>query len=111
MQCDFVSSSDALTMRETSIKADQITMSLASGLDREEIYRIRHAVYARELGQHTVNGLERLSDQLDSWNSYLVAKIREEIVGFVSVTPPGSPGYSIDKYVARALLPFAFNAD
>jgi len=110
MQCDFVSSSDAPTLSETSLKAGQITMSLASGLDREEIYRIPHAVYARELGQHTVNGVERLSDQLDGWNSYLVAKIRGEIVGFISVTPPGRPAYSIDKYVARELLPFAFNA-
>ena len=110
MQCDFVGSSDAPTMRETSIKAAQITMSLASVLDREEIYRIRHAVYARELGQHTVNGVGRLSDQLDSWNFYLVAKMREEIVGFISVTPPGRSGYSIEKYVARELLPFAFNA-
>jgi len=110
MQCDLVSSSDVPPTREASIKAGQITMSLASGLDRDEIYRIRHAVYARELGQHTVNGVERLSDQLDDWNSYLVARIRGEIAGFISVTPPGRPAYSIDKYVARELLPFALNA-
>ena len=50
----------------------------------------------KELGQHAVNGKGRLSDALDQANVYLVAKTGAEIAGFVSVTPPGGAGFSID---------------
>jgi histidinol-phosphate/aromatic aminotransferase/cobyric acid decarboxylase-like protein/GNAT superfamily N-acetyltransferase len=75
--------------------------------DREEIYRLRHEVYAREIGQHRPNLHESLSDALDEWNTYLVACVDGEIGGFVSITPPASPAYSIEKYFTRDELPFA----
>jgi histidinol-phosphate/aromatic aminotransferase/cobyric acid decarboxylase-like protein/N-acyl-L-homoserine lactone synthetase len=82
-----------------------IRISLATEQDREAIYRLRHAVYARELHQHAENTQGQLSDSLDAYNWYLVAALGEEIVGFVSVTPPGR-AYSIDKYLSRQDLPF-----
>ena len=82
-------------------------IALASGADREAIYRMRHAVYASELGQHSVNEEERLRDALDDRNEYIVVTEGGEIAGFVSLTPPGRDGYSLDKYFSREALPFA----
>ena len=81
-------------------------IALASTADRGLIYRIRHEVYARELGQHRVNGAGRLTDALDPYNLYLVARVGGELAGFISLTPPGSPSLSIDKYFGRERLPF-----
>jgi len=84
----------------------ELCLDVASDGDREEIYRIRHAVYATELGQHPENDCRSLRDSLDEVNQYIVARRRGRIVGFVSITPPGCGRYSIDKYVAREDLPF-----
>ena len=70
------------------------------------IYRMRHEVYAAELGQHSPNAAGRLTDSLDAFNHYIVAADGDRIVGFVSITPPGGPGYSVDKYFKRGELPF-----
>jgi GNAT superfamily N-acetyltransferase len=75
--------------------------------DREVIYRMRHQVYAAELGQHTRVCEGRLSDPLDEYNHYLVAEEDDCIVGFISVTPPDRERYAFDKYFARSDLPFA----
>ena len=88
-------------------EAQPIVLSVATGQDREAIYKFRHEVYARELGQHAINSSARLRDALDDWNTYLVATIGGQIAGFISLTPPGGHGYSINKYVARQTLPFA----
>src|SRR5260221_4628877 len=88
----------------------RIAIGIGTKEDDEEIYRMRHAVYAQELGQHAANPLGRLSDALDEWNLYLVAKVGGRLAGFISITPPGAPSYSIDKYLARECLPFAFDA-
>jgi histidinol-phosphate/aromatic aminotransferase/cobyric acid decarboxylase-like protein/GNAT superfamily N-acetyltransferase len=58
------------------------------------------------LRQHPSNHGHSLRDSLDDFNTYLVAKIAGEIAAFVSITPPGAPSYSIDKYLGRAALPF-----
>ena len=66
-----------------------LTVSVATHADREGIYRLRHEVYARELGQHAANQAAELKDALDGWNIYLVARQGSQIAGFISVTPPG----------------------
>lgn len=88
--------------------SENLSVSEADAPAREEIYRIRHEVYARELRQHPANAAARLRDSLDTNNVYLMVKAGGKIAGFVSITPPGSArGYSIDKYFARPDLPFA----
>jgi histidinol-phosphate/aromatic aminotransferase/cobyric acid decarboxylase-like protein/GNAT superfamily N-acetyltransferase len=77
----------------------------ASDDDREWIYRMRHDVYARELGQHQPNGAEMITDDLDSGNVYIVAASGDERIGFVSVTPPWLGRYSFEKYVSRSEHP------
>jgi histidinol-phosphate/aromatic aminotransferase/cobyric acid decarboxylase-like protein/GNAT superfamily N-acetyltransferase len=74
--------------------------------EREAIYRLRHDVYAADLGQHPTNAQRRLTDTLDTFNHYVVATCEDEVAGFVSVTPPGHGRYSIDKYLDRSELPF-----
>ena len=86
-----------------------LAISFASAGQREAIYRMRHATYAAELGQHAVNEAGRLTDPLDTFNHYLVATIDERLIGFVSITPPGHGRYSVDKYVHRDELPFSFD--
>jgi histidinol-phosphate/aromatic aminotransferase/cobyric acid decarboxylase-like protein/GNAT superfamily N-acetyltransferase len=92
-----------------SSRAAPIVIAVASEGDREEIYRLRHDVYAEELGQHQANPARSLRDALDGTNLYLVARIGGELAGFISITPPGPVGYSVDKYTARAALPFPFD--
>jgi histidinol-phosphate/aromatic aminotransferase/cobyric acid decarboxylase-like protein len=81
-------------------------IAFATETDRNSIYYLRHAVYATELAQHESNAEERLSDPLDQYNKYIVATIGSEIVGFISITPPGNGSYSVDKYFSRKDLPF-----
>lgn len=85
----------------------KISISLADECDREVIYTIHHGIYARELGQHIENHSGRLTDKLDVINIYIVAKIGDQIAGFVSITPPS--GYSIDKFFAQEELPLTFD--
>ena len=84
-------------------------LGLADADDREEIYRLRHEIYARELGQHAVNHTGALRDPLDAVNLYLTARRDGAIAGFVSITPPRAPSFSVDKYFARTALPFTFD--
>lgn len=83
-------------------------IAVATNEDRQAIYELRHAVYAEELSQHQPNSDSVLKDALDEFNIYLVAKNRANIIGFVSITPPGHR-YSIDKYFLREGLPFAYD--
>jgi hypothetical protein len=45
--------------------------SLANPEDRRPIYAVRDEVYARELGQHSVNAEQMLSDVLHDFNEYI----------------------------------------
>lgn len=87
---------------------NRLVIRLANLDDREEIYRLRHEVYARELGQHPLNVDGRLSDELDEINIYLVATHRGQIAGFISITPPGFGRYSVEKYISRREFPELF---
>ncbi|HEX4342366.1 MAG TPA: aminotransferase class I/II-fold pyridoxal phosphate-dependent enzyme, partial [Verrucomicrobiae bacterium] len=100
-----ISLAESNRMRKATV-AENFCVSVAGEAERQEIYRIRHEVYAHELQQHPANEATRLSDSLDTGNTYLVVTIGGKIAGFVSVTPPGLPAYSIDKYFTREALPF-----
>ncbi|MGV3529221.1 MAG: aminotransferase class I/II-fold pyridoxal phosphate-dependent enzyme [Flavisolibacter sp.] len=78
-----------------------ISISIATAENRKIIYSIRHDVYARELQQHHKNDEGVLSDELDRWNHYIVARIGNDVAGFISITPPEAGKYSIDKYFPR----------
>lgn len=83
-----------------------LDVRLATETDRQRIAMLRHDVYAQELGQYPVNDRYELTDSLDQSNVMIVVLRNAEIVGFISVTPPDSPSFSIDKYFSRSALPF-----
>jgi histidinol-phosphate/aromatic aminotransferase/cobyric acid decarboxylase-like protein len=87
-----------------------IRIALASEAEREILYRLRHEIYARELGQHRENPAGRLRDALDDFNLYITAAQGGELIGFISITPPERPSYSVDKYCTRDELPFPCDA-
>ena len=87
----------------------KIEISLAEANDRPEIYRIRHQIYAVELGQHNLNTAQALTDSLDEYNVYLKASHDGHLAGFVSITPPGQR-YSVDKYFERDVFPFPIDS-
>ncbi|HKI85767.1 MAG TPA: aminotransferase class I/II-fold pyridoxal phosphate-dependent enzyme [Thermoanaerobaculia bacterium] len=87
-----------------------LVVAAATAADRERIYRLRHAVYADELGQHPSNVDGVLRDELDDGNEYVVVRIAGEVAGFVSITPAGAPRFSVDKYLPRSAWPFPFDA-
>ena len=98
---------DALVSQaKTSTLIEKLSVAVASDSDREEIYRLRHEVYACELGQHPQNGTAKLRDALDAANVYIVARVAGKLAGFISITPPAEAKYSIDKYFDRQALPF-----
>jgi histidinol-phosphate/aromatic aminotransferase/cobyric acid decarboxylase-like protein/GNAT superfamily N-acetyltransferase len=92
------------------IQNNLIEISLATSVDRNKIYQIRHEVYASELRQHPLNEAKMFQDKLDDFNLYIVAKINTEIAGFISVTPPNKNDYSIDKYLTRKEIPFTVDS-
>lgn len=94
----------------TGSKTDsEIQIRIGDQTDRQTIYRMRHAVYATELSQHSENQDLSLTDSLDEFNVYIVAKVENQVVGFISITPPDKNTYSIDKYLSRDSLPFAID--
>jgi histidinol-phosphate/aromatic aminotransferase/cobyric acid decarboxylase-like protein/N-acyl-L-homoserine lactone synthetase len=107
VSADYSDSSNTSMLRRKS--NSRFSVTLATNEDREEIYRIRHDVYASELGQHVENSVGRLQDKLDDYNSYVIVKVAGKILGFVSITPPGKGPYSVDKYFDRDELPIQFH--
>lgn len=94
----------------TSLLPDRTVIVEADANHREAIYRARHEVYALELGQHQPNAEGLLRDRLDDVNGYIVAVRGGTLAAFVSITPPGDHGYSIDKYFERGAVPFEIGA-
>ena len=60
--------------------SEKIKVSIASEVDRKKIYKIRHDVYAKELGQHKKNSEMLLTDVLDEFNIYFVAKFSNAVL-------------------------------
>lgn len=85
--------------------AGDLQLRAADAADGPWIHRLRHRVYAEELGQHQANPAAELYDALDGLNTYLVAARGDQRVGFVSITPPWAGRFGLDKYLSRAELP------
>ncbi len=63
-------------------------MGLAFDADMPLIFKLRHQVYASELGQHSENALGKIRDPIDEYNLYLTVRKNDQLVGFISITPP-----------------------
>ena len=73
------------------------SVGLAGAADLPLIYRLRHRVYADELKQHAGNASGVIHDAIDAYNHYVTVKKDHRLVGFISITPQGSPRFSIEK--------------
>ena len=83
----------------------QTVVRLAEPSDRDTIYRLRHQVFASELGQHAIRDTGVLHDHVDDHNVYIVAEHGGELLGFVSVTPPAAPSYALERHFRRSAVP------
>ena len=88
---------------------NRLHLSLATDCTRADIDRIRHEVYAKELGQFRLRADGTLPDRPELESIYITAIEEGKLVGFVGITPPTSPRYSIDHYLSRNDVPFSFD--
>ena len=95
-------------MSSQPVAAQRLVITLCSPDDRKQIYSARHEVYALELHQHHSNKERLLRDALDERNEYIVVRQGAELLGFVSITPPGG-SYSVDKYFSRDKISVSFD--
>ena len=86
-----------------------LCISIATNSDLQAIYRLRHEVYSEELGQYASSPDEILPDATDISSIYISAYMGTTLVGFIGITPPGSPCYSVDKYLPRHDIPVTFD--
>ena len=87
----------------------KIQITLGTKDNTELIDHIRHDVYAAELGQFDAQPDGTLHDRPEVGSIYLVAYENEGLVGFVGITPPTSPAYSIDHYIERGATGLEFD--
>jgi histidinol-phosphate/aromatic aminotransferase/cobyric acid decarboxylase-like protein/predicted GNAT family N-acyltransferase len=98
-----------MNVQPNNILPPGLRFRMATPEDRQQIYAVRHEVYALELGQHHPTQDGRLSDALDAFNEYVVAERDGKLAGFISITSPNYSGYSVDKYFPRGKFPFPVN--
>jgi histidinol-phosphate/aromatic aminotransferase/cobyric acid decarboxylase-like protein len=96
-------------MEEGKHKEPRIKISLAGAKDMGAVYRLRHEVYAEEIGQYTSTDDGILLDAPDLSCTYVIATLNDELVGMVGITPPESARYSVDKFLSREEVPFKFD--
>ena len=97
---------EAHRMTKRNRTSGRLCVEMADEADRQQIYQMRHAVYARELRQHPENEAGSLTDPLDVHNTYITVRVGDVLAGFVSITPPEAKQLSIDKYIKCDALPF-----
>jgi histidinol-phosphate/aromatic aminotransferase/cobyric acid decarboxylase-like protein/GNAT superfamily N-acetyltransferase len=102
-----MTSTESRALLGRNFSPERLTLRVARPTDRLPIYRLRHAVYAQEIGQHPVCPSGQLSDALDQKNVYLVAQRGNELCGFISITPPRAGTFSLSKYFPNPPFPFA----
>ena len=92
------------------IGRQRLVLSLATGPDRMAVYRARHDVYATELRQYESRLDGVLPDTENLYAIYIIATIGNELAGFVGITPPDSPRFSVDRYLCRDEIPVTFDS-
>ncbi len=93
----------------TVISPPRIRISVANAEERQAVYRMRHEVYCTELGQYQECQDGSLPDASDVHSLYLIASVDGKLVGFVGITPPDSPSFSIEKHLSRDAIPMALD--
>jgi histidinol-phosphate/aromatic aminotransferase/cobyric acid decarboxylase-like protein len=87
----------------------KIKITQATDAHRIDIDQIRHEIYAAELQQFSTQSSGMLHDRSTVKSVYITAVENNKLIGFVGITPPDSPAYSIDHYVSRVDVPVPFD--
>lgn len=67
-----------------------VVVGVAEGTDLQALWRLNHQVYCVELGQHPIHPSGMRVDRMHQTAAvYVSAKVDGELVGMLSVTPPG----------------------
>lgn len=82
-----------------------LTLREARPDDTAAIDELRHRVYACELAQYPESPDGRLGDS-HPFSKILCALRGDALVGFIAITPPGSPRLRLEHYTDRGRLPF-----
>jgi histidinol-phosphate/aromatic aminotransferase/cobyric acid decarboxylase-like protein len=90
-------------------RAPRLTISLAESGDMRAVYELRHEVYAAEIEQYASNPEGILPDNPDIRCTYVTATVDGKLVGMAGITSPSSPQYSVDQFLAREEIPYAFD--
>jgi hypothetical protein len=53
--------------------------------EMEQVHRLNHRTFVKEIQQHADNGQCRLVDKFHEWNTYFVALLRDRVIGMLSV--------------------------
>lgn len=92
-------------MTTTISPSPRIEIKIANPTEQQDVYRLRHDVYCTELHQYPPRPDNHLPDNPDIKSIYITATIDDTLVGFIGITPPSSPHYSLEKHIARKHLP------
>ena len=76
-----------------------LSIDTATDADREVVERLRHEVYAVELGHYPVQPDGVLREQSWADTVYLAVRDGGGVAGFVAITPPWAPRFGIERYV------------
>lgn len=88
-------------MTDTLELSDSLTICIADFNLLCDVYRLRHDVYATELNQYPTRVDDSLRDNDQVQSEFIGATFRGKLIGFIGVTSPMSPQFSLDKHVPR----------
>lgn len=86
-----------------------ITIAIANNKERLAIAHTRHEVYAIELGQYEIQEDGMLPDPTGADITYIVAYMKDNLLGFIGITSPTSQRYCLERYVGRSEISFPFD--
>lgn len=79
----------------------KIKISVVEKNKINELFQLRYKVYVNELSQYNKQSNLILMDDDDIKTTFITATSDNKILGFIGITSPKSPRYSIDKYLSR----------
>ncbi len=87
----------------------QLSIAAADDDAKAAIFSLRHDIYADELHQYESTLDRTLPDAPEVQSVYLALWAEPELIGFVGITPPNSPRFSIEKQLRREEQSFLFD--
>lgn len=71
-----------------------LKVTIATAGEMRHLWKLNHDVYCEELSQHVTDPSGERIDRLHGNATYFIARIESDVVGMLSVTPPGAGAIS-----------------